>query len=134
MTDIFLSEGGSKYPALKFTNIGDTHSGTVLEVKKLDDIDPAGNAKTWPNGDPRHVFVFTVQTATEIGNIWARGGMIKTIREAAQAVNATAMVGVTLSVKYTGDGEKKSGFNAPKLYKAKVEVPAPAAQDDSNLW
>lgn len=133
MTDIFLAEGGSKYPALKFENINDTHSGTVIEVKKLEDRDPSGTVKTWDNGDVRYVFVFTLNTADGIGNLWARGNMVKAIREAAQAIGATTMVGTKLTVKYTGDGEKKSkAFNAPKLYKAKVE---PAVKDDAvEMW
>ena len=59
--------------------------------------------------------------------------MVKAIREAAQAIGASTMVGTKLTVKYTGDGEKKSkAFNAPKLYKAKVE---PAVKDDSeSMW
>jgi hypothetical protein len=132
MTDIFLSDGGSKYPALKFENVNDTHTGTVIEVKKLEDRDPSGTVKTWDNGDVRYVFVFTMNTADGISNLWARGGMVKAIREAAQAIGATTMVGTKLTVKYTGDGEKKKGFNAPKLYKAKVE---PAVKDDSeSMW
>ena len=133
MTDIFLSEGGSKYPALKFENVNDTHSGTVIEVKKLEDRDPAGTVKTWDNGDVRYVFVFTLNTADGIANLWARGNLVKAIREAAQAIGATTMVGTKLTVKYTGDGEKKSkAFNAPKLYKAKVEL---AVKDDSeSMW
>jgi len=133
MTDIFLQDGGSKYPALKFETPGDTHTGKVLEVKKLEDRDPQGNTKTWDNGDVRYVFVFTINTGTEIGNIWARGAMVKTIREAATAANVTAMVGTNLTVKYTGDGEKKTkGFNASKLYKAKVE---PGTTDESAaMW
>ena len=133
MTDIFLSEGGSKYPALKFENVNDTHSGTVIEVKKLEDRDPSGTVKTWDNGDVRYVFVFTLNTADGIGNLWARGNMVKAIREAAQAIGATTMVGTKLTVKYIGDGEKKSkAFNAPKLYKAKVE---PAVKDDAvEMW
>jgi hypothetical protein len=133
MTDIFLSDGGSKYPALKFENVNDTHSGTVIEVKKLEDRDPAGTVKTWDNGDVRYVFVFTMNTADGIANLWARGNLVKAIREAAQAIGATTMVGTKLTVKYTGDGEKKSkAFNAPKLYKAKVE---PAVKDDSeSMW
>jgi hypothetical protein len=131
MSDIFLSEG-NKYPALKFENVGDTHTGKVIEVKKLEDRDPQGEVKTWPNGDVRYVFVFTVSTADGFGNIWARGNMVKAIREAATASGATTMVGTKLTVKYTGDGEKKKGMNAPKLYKAKVEA---AAQDDSTeMW
>ena len=132
MTDIFLSEGGNKYPALKFENVNDTYSGTVIEVKKLEDRSPDGTVKTWDNGDVRYVFVFTMNTADGISNLWARGGMVKAIREAAQAIGATTMVGTKLTVKYTGDGEKKKGFNAPKLYKAKVE---PAVKDDSeSMW
>lgn len=133
MTDIFLAEGGSKYPALKFENVNDTHTGTVIEVKKLEDRDPSETVKTWDNGDVRYVFVFTLNTADGIGNLWARGNMVKAIREAAQATGVTTMVGAKLTVKYTGDGEKKSkAFNAPKLYKAKVE---PAVKDDSeSMW
>ena len=133
MTDIFLSDGGSKYPALKFENVNDTHSGTVIEVKKLEDRDPAGTVKTWDNGDVRYVFVFTLNTADGIGNLWARGAMVKSIREAAQAIGASTMIGTKLTVKYTGDGEKKSkAFNAPKLYKAKVE---PGTTDESAaMW
>ena len=133
MTDIFLQDGGSKYPALKFENPGDTHSGKVLEVKKLEDRDPSGNVKTWDNGDIRYVFVFTINTGTEIGNLWARGSLVKTVREAAQAANITSMVGTNLTVKYTGNGEQKTkGFNAPKLYKAKVE--AGTTDDSTSMW
>jgi hypothetical protein len=81
MTDIFLSDGGSKYPALKFENVNDTHTGTVIEVKKLEDRDPSGTVKTWDNGDVRYVFVFTLNTADGIGNLWSRGNMVKAIRE-----------------------------------------------------
>jgi hypothetical protein len=132
MTDIFLSEGGNKYPALKFDSPGDSHTGKVIEVKKLEDRDPAGNIKTWDNGDTRYVFVFTISTTDGFGNLWARGNMVKAIREAATAIGASTMVGTTLSVKFTGLGEAKKGFNAPKLFKAKVEA---AAKDDSEqMW
>ena len=59
--------------------------------------------------------------------------MVKAIREAAEKAGVSTLVGATLAVKYTGDGEKKSAaFNAPKLYAAKVE---PAKQDDSKeMW
>jgi hypothetical protein len=59
--------------------------------------------------------------------------MVKAIREAAEKAKAQTLIGCTLSVKYTGDGDKKSAaFNAPKLYAAKVELPV---QDDSkDMW
>ena len=89
MSDVFLSEG-NKYPALKFENINDTHSGKVIEVKKLEDRDPQGEVKTWPNGDVRYVFVFTLSTDAGFANLWARGNMVKALREAATAAGAAA--------------------------------------------
>ena len=125
--------GGPKLPALKFVKVGDTHTGVVTEVTKLQDKDPTGNVKTYDNGDPRWVFVFTLETATGAANIWVRGQMVKAIREAAEKAGVSTLVGSTLSVRYTGDGEKKSAaFNAPKLYAAKVE--APVKDDSANMW
>jgi hypothetical protein len=125
--------GGPKLPALKFVKVGDTHTGVVTEVTKLQDKDPAGNVKTYDNGDPRWVFVFTLETQIGASNIWVRGQMVKAIREAAEKAGVSTLVGSTLSVRYTGDGEKKSAaFNAPKLYAAKVD--APVKDDSANMW
>jgi hypothetical protein len=79
------------------------------------------------------VFVFTLDTPTGASNLWVRGQMVKAIREAAEKASVKTLVGSTLSVRYTGDGEKKSAaFNAPKLYAAKVE---PAKNDASaEMW
>ena len=127
------TSGGPKLSALKFAKVGDTHTGVVTEVTKLQDKDPAGNVKTYDNGDPRWVFVFTLDTPTGASNLWVRGQMVKAIREAAEKASVKTLVGSTLSVRYTGDGEKKSAaFNAPKLYAAKVE---PAKNDASaEMW
>ena len=125
--------GGPKLPALKFVKVGDTHTGVVTEVTKLQDKDPSGNVKTYDNGDPRWVFVFTLNQPTGASNIWVRGQMVKAIREAAEKAGVSTLVGSTLSVRYTGDGEKKSAaFNAPKLYAAKVD--APVKDDSANMW
>ena len=125
--------GGPKLPALKFVKVGDTHTGVVTEVTKLQDKDPAGNVKTYDNGDPRWVFVFTLETVIGASNLWVRGQMVKAIREAAEKAGVSTLVGSTLSVRYTGDGEKKSAaFNAPKLYAAKVD--APVKDESANMW
>ncbi len=118
-----LAGGGPKLPTLKFEKIGDVHTGIVLDVKKLEDRDPAGVAKTWPNGDPKFVYVITLKTETADGdaNVWARGAMITAIREAAKLATVTELTGNKLSVKYSADGEKKAGFNPAKLFQAKVE-------------
>ena len=135
MSDEFMQStaGGPKLPALKFTKVGDIHTGVVTAVTKLEDRDPAGNAKTYDNGDPRYVFVFTLDQPTGASNLWVRGQMVKAIREAAEKAGVKTLVGSTLSVKYTGDGEKKSAaFNAPKLYAAKVEAPKNDAS--AEMW
>ena len=121
--DDLLAGGGPKLPSLKFEKIGDVHTGIVTDVKKLEDRDPAGTKKTWPNGDPRFVYVLTMTTEKDgESNLWARGQMITAIREAAKTIGVTELVGNKVSIKYTADGEKKSaGFNAPKLFAAKVE-------------
>ena len=125
--------GGPKLPALKFAKVVDTHTGVVTEVTKLQDKDPTGNVKTYDNGDPRWVFVFTLETQIGASNLWVRGQMVKAIREAAEKAGVSTLVGSTLSVRYTGDGEKKSAaFNAPKLYAAKVD--APVKDDSANMW
>ena len=118
-----LAGGGPKLPTLKFEKIGDVHTGIVLDVKKLEDRDPAGVAKTWPNGDPKFVYVITLKTETGDGdaNVWARGAMITAIREAAKLATVTELTGNKLSIKYSADGEKKTGFNPAKLFQAKVE-------------
>ena len=135
MSDDFMqsTSGGPKLPALKFAKVGDTHTGVVTEVTKLQDKDPAGNLKTYDNGDPRWVFVFTLDTPTGAANLWVRGQMTKAIREAAEKAGVSTLVGATLSVRYTGDGEKKSAaFNAPKQYAAKVDAPVKDASAD--MW
>jgi hypothetical protein len=79
------------------------------------------------------VFVFTLDQPTGAANLWVRGQMVKAIREAAEKAGVKTLVGSTLSVKYTGDGEKKSAaFNAPKLYAAKVDAPKNDAS--AEMW
>lgn len=117
-----LAGGGPKLPTLKFETVGQSHGGIVTNVKKLEDRDPSGVLKTWPNGDPKFVYVLSLKHDTEGDvNIWARGVMINAIREAASKAGVTELIGTKLTIRYKGDGEKKSaGFNAPKLYEAKI--------------
>lgn len=123
--DEFLG-GGASFPAVKFTEVGDKIVGVVTNVKKLEDRDPSGEVKTWPNGDPKHVFVFDIDTDEGTQALWVRGNMVKAVKEAAYAAGVKAMVGATIAVQFTGLGEAKKGMNAPKLYKAQVK-PAPVS-------
>lgn len=135
--DDFMSGagGGDKLPAYKFENIGDTISGVVTDVTKLEDRTPDGTAKTWPNGDPMHVWVFTMDTT---GNgtgdtvLWVRGNMVTAIRQALADAGLKPSDRPKLTVKHHAVGEPKSkGYAPPKLYKAKAEAsPKPSVELD----
>lgn len=120
--------GGESHPALKFGAVGDTHEGVVRNVKKKQDHDLDTNTPmTWPNGDPKWVWLFELEDAAgEMGTLWVRGNLVKVIREAVKAAGAGSPVGWHLKVQHHELGEKKkAGLNAPKLYRAKL-TPAPA--------
>jgi hypothetical protein len=119
--DDFLSSGSSK-PAVKLSEVGDIVTGIVREISKIEDKDLSGELRRWPSGDPKHVYVFTLDVAGEEQSLWVRGQMVTAIREAASAANVSSLVGCKITVKHTALGEiKQKGYNAPKLYKAKVE-------------
>lgn len=131
MSDEFLSGGGASLPAFKFTNVGDTCKGVVTEIKKLEDRDPNGTVKTWPDGKPKHVFVFNLDTDDGQIALWVRGNMVKAIKEAAATAGVNTMIGCTIAVQFAGLGEPTTkGYNAPKLFKAQVKAPAGITADD----
>lgn len=131
MTDEFLGGGGNSLPAFKFTQPGDTVKGVVTALKKMEDRDMAtGQVKTWPNGDPKHVFVFELTTDDGAVSLWVRGNMVTAIREAANTAGVKQMIGCTLAVQFTGLGEAKKGFHAPKLFKAQVKPGSTVTADD----
>jgi hypothetical protein len=131
MSDEFLAGGGASNPAIKFTNPGDTAKGVITQVKRLEDRDPNGTVKTWPDGKPKHVFVFTLETDNGTEALWVRGNMVKAIREAATAAGVTTMEGATVAVQFTGLGEPTSkGYAPPKLFKAQVKPASTITTDD----
>ena len=127
-TDPFMTTGG---PAIKFDTPGQVSSIVVRKVTEKVDTDPATNAvKTWPNGDPKMVYVFDGEDEHgEPISLWVRGNMVKTIRDATKDAGLKSVVDTKVTVKYDGDGVATKG-NPPKLYKAKVEKVAPPVVDD----
>jgi len=120
--------GGDAYPALSFTNVGDTHEGVVKAVKSKVDTKPSGEIVTWPNGDKKMVYLFELeQTDGEMGTVWVRGNAIKVIREAVKAAGATSPVGWHLKLQHHALGDPVNGLNPAKLYRAKI-TPAVARQ------
>jgi hypothetical protein len=127
--DDFLTS--SSKPAIKLAEVGDTVTGKVVEISKLEDKEINGEVRRWPNGDPKHVYVFTLEIDGEQQSLWVRGQMVTAIREAANAAKVASLRGCTLTVKHTALGEaKQKGYNQPKLYKAKVTPATPVEVDD----
>lgn len=119
--------GGESYPALKFDNVGDTHEGRVVNIKRKQDVDYKTKALlTWPGGDPKYVWLFEIEQPNgEMGTIWVRGNAVKAIRDAVKAAEAGSPVGWNLKLQHHALGEAKDGGNPAKLYRAKI-TPAPA--------
>lgn len=115
--------GGDSYPALKFAAVGDTHEGRVVNVKRKQDVDfKSKQPLTWPNGDPKYVWLFEVEQADgEMGTLWVRGNAVKAIREAVKEAGAGSPVGWQLKLQHHALGEVKNrGEDPPKLYRAKI--------------
>jgi hypothetical protein len=128
MDDFMSGGGGDKLPEYKFETVGDTISGQIIDVTKLEDKTPDGQAKTWPSGDPMHVWVFTLDTT---GNgsgdttLWVRGNMVTAIRQALADAAVKPSDHPKITVKHHAVGEPKNkGYAPPKLFKAKAEAMA----------
>jgi hypothetical protein len=132
VSDEFMGAGGSSSPAFRFENPGDTVSGVVTKIAPLDDKDPHGVTKVWPDGKAKKVYVFELDTPQGPQSVWVRNQMVKTVRDAGRAAGFTSLIGCNLTVKFTGYGEQKTkGYQQPKLYAASVKAgPAPAFSAD----
>lgn len=122
----------NSFPAIKFENVGDIRELIVRKVDQKIDIDMATQLpKTWPNGDPVHVFVFTGEADGETKSMWVRGNLVKVLREAVTAAGLKSVIDTKVTVKFDSVGEPpQRGFSGPKLFKAKVEKVDPAPVDD----
>ena len=128
--DDFLSTGNS-LPAISFREVGDRAEGVITNTRKLEDRDMDGELRTWPNGDPKHVWVFDIDTDEGAAAIWVRGNMVTAIKEAAAKAKISTMIGAKLTVEHHALGEPaKKGYNAPKLYRAKMEAGQAAGDGD----
>lgn len=124
-TDPFTNEGG---PSITFATVGEVHSLTVRSVEKKVDTDFVTKAiKTWDNGDPKHVFVFSGEDdGGDPIRLWVRGHMVKAIREATAAAGLKSVIDTKVTLKFDSEGTPpKTGMSPPKLFKAKVEKVAP---------
>jgi len=119
----FMAEGGE---SLKFEAIGDTHTGKLLSINSQNDTDPNGTVKTWPDGNPKKVWMWNLETTDGPATLWVRGNLVKVLREAAKKAGATSqaeLIGSTVQVKHHALGEATTkGFSPAKLYQAKITL------------
>lgn len=134
---------GGGLAAAKFPTVGTTITGRIVrkpEARQQTDIE-TGEPLTFANGDPRMQIVVNLATAERDPDkpeddgeraLYIKGNMLNAIRDAVRKTGAAGLeVGGTLTVTYTGDGEKKNrAFNAPKLYTATYVPPAAAAANE----
>ncbi|WP_038843575.1 hypothetical protein [Salinispora arenicola] len=132
-----LMGGGVKSAA--FPTVGTCVSGRVVrEPEARQQTTPEGVAKTFDNGDPMMQIIVQVHTDARdpqdadddgVRALYIKGNMLSAVRDAVRKSGAKGIeVGATLTVTYTGDGEKKrAAWSAPKLYSATyIAPPAPA--------
>lgn len=127
--DEFMT-GGESLEAVKFVNPGDTITGVIRNVTKLEDKTPDGNVKRWDNGDPKFVWVFDLDTSNT-GQadkcVWVRGNLVKVLKQAMQDANVKPQDNPQITIKFDKLGEPtRKGYHAPKLYLAKAEPAKPA--------
>lgn len=134
---------GGGVTSAKFPTIGTTVTGQIVrppEARQQTDIKD-GTPLTFANGDPRMQVVVQLQTTERdpqdgeddgIRGLYIKGNMLNAVREAVRKVGAKGLeTGGTLSVTYTGDGERKNkAFDPPKLYAATYLPPKAAAAND----
>lgn len=131
----FMSGATGGLPAYRFAAIGDSVRGQILHVTKLEDREPDGTVKRWDSGDPKHVWVFDLDTdgdGTADQALWVRGNMVKALREALATAGLKPADRPIIEVKHHAVGEVKTrGYSAPKLFKARAEAAAaPAVSAD----
>lgn len=129
--DPFLG-GGSGTPVFMFHEIGAEITGVVTQIEKRADTQPDGTAKLWSDGSPMMVFIFHLDTNTGPQRVFVRGNMVTAIREAS---NGQSTIGKRLTLQHHKLGDKKPGKNPAKLFRAKIEQPAPTAPNSNDeLW
>ena len=136
---------GSQGKAFPFESIGDTVTGTIVDMKKVQQTDmESGKPQFWDNGDPKMMLRIVLQTDLHddgedegIRSVYLRGGnftaskgkgtsSLVAVKDAVRrsGTDKGIEIGGKLTVQYSGEGAKSNrAFSAPKLYTAHYEAP-----------
>lgn len=142
INEFLMGSGGKSFP---FDAIGDTVTGTILDMRKRQQTDlESGEPQFWQNGDPKMMLVVTLQTQLQeddndegLRNVYLRGGnfeaskgkgtsSLNAVKEAVRksGVSGGIEMGGTLTLAFTGEGKSSNrAYNPPKLYTAQYEGP-----------
>ena len=125
--------------------MGDTVKGVIVSMKKQQQTDMTTKQPAfWDNGDPKMMLVVVLQTDLReedddegLRTVYLRGGNPKAVKgKGTSSLNAVKdalrrsgqklpEVGATLSLQYSGEGERPNkAFNPPKLYLASYDPPS----------
>lgn len=121
--DEFLkANSGSKYPAFKFQNVGDTAAGTIIDEPKVVERPNLNDGKL-----EKQLIINLQPDNGEPGTLWVRAGlMAAAIQEAVNDVDAEGLQeGGRLAVQFSGT--RPSKFPQPaKEFRAQYQAPQPS--------
>lgn len=121
--DFLRNNSGSKYPAFKFANVGDTAKGTICEQPKVIERPNLNDGQL-----EKQLIVNITQDDGETVTIWVRAGlMAAAIQQAVTEAGAEGLQeGGRLAVQFSGT--RPSKFPQPaKEFTAQYAAPAPSS-------
>jgi hypothetical protein len=127
-----LKPGGSGIEGVKFEDVGDHVHGVITRIEDMQQttMDTPPVPKTWPDGNPVMQTVVTLETSEGLRRVFLKGAKSNPQSAMGSVVAAIersgaedAEVGGTLDIEYVGNGERKAGKVAPKLYHAAYAAP-----------
>lgn len=149
INDFLMGSGAKAFP---FENVGDTVTGVIVEMKKVQQTDMQTNAPAfWDNGDPKMMLRIVLETDLRdsdddegMRSVYLRGGnytavsgkgtsSLTAVKDAIRRSGTDKGIepGGTLTMQYSGNGKSANkGFNPPKLYTAHYVAPSYAVNLD----
>lgn len=132
--------GGGTGRTVPFENVGDTITGMIMALpEKRQQTDPnTGEAKTFPDGSPRWIFVLRIMTELREADdpaddgervLYLKWKSLDAVRAAIRAAGKQNLeVGGFLTLTLSGFGAKtKNAWNPPKLWNALYQPPDPVS-------
>lgn len=120
---------GEKHPGFKFSNIGDTIKGLIVERPRVVDVDKIGA----PGVKEKKLVVAVRDDNGNTWALWAKGNMAAAIKDACTKANVAGIAeGGTIAVRF--QDEKDTGKGNPlKVFTAAYQAPVQTTSVDDLL-